>query len=157
MPKPTQSDHEALLKLERYCAYQERCTAEVLDKMAKLEIPANKHDELLAYLQDDGYVNDERYAIGFASGKFRFKKWGRIKIRYELASKMVAEKYIDKALNALDAEEYEAILKGLLKEKRKTLPHVKDPYQLNHKVSIFAIGKGFEPELVWTLLKKGRF
>lgn len=149
----TSDSKQWILKLERFCAWQERSENEVKVKMEQLEIPSAKQSKLIEYLRDEGYLDDARYACHFVMGKFRMKKWGRIKIRHALEAKSIPEKFIDKALNVLDKEEYELVLKQILRQKRKTLTSIKDPYQLNHKVSIYAMGRGFEPDLVWEILK----
>lgn len=155
MAKATEEDNY-LPKLERYCAWQDRCVAEVKEKMAALNIPHHKQRALLEHLEDLGYLDEARYARHFAQGRFRLKKWGRIKIRYALMGKQVAERSIDQALKTLDEEEYLHTLQHLLAEKKKSLRHIQDPYQLNHKASLYAINKGFEPDLVWGILKASK-
>ena len=82
MNKQYYSKDEALQKAKQYCAYQERCHTEVKAKLYELGMNKKEVDELLSELISDNYLNEERFAIQFAGGKFRIKQWGRIKIKY---------------------------------------------------------------------------
>src|SRR5690606_26754360 len=89
---------QALQKLKHYCAYQERSHSEVVEKLYSLGVWKREHDAIIASLIEEGYLNEERFAIAFAGGKFRMKKWGRTKIKYELKQRQVSEYSIKKAL-----------------------------------------------------------
>jgi regulatory protein len=141
------SKEQALQKLKHYCAYQERCHSEVKDKLYKLGVWKKDHDELIATLIGEGYLNEERFAIAFAGGKFRIKQWGRVKISYELKQKDVGMYCINKALKQIDEEEYIKTLKRLAAEKYAALKH--EQYLVRKKKTMdWLIGKGFERELV---------
>ena len=75
---------QALQKLKHYCAYQERCHSEVKEKLYSLGVFKKEADNIIAKLIEEGYLDEERFAIAFAGGKFRIKQWGRVKIKYEL-------------------------------------------------------------------------
>ena len=87
---------QALQKLRHYCGYQERCHSEVKEKLYSLGVFKNEHDAIIATLIEEDYLNEERFAIAFAGGKFRVKQWGRVKIKYELKQKQVSEYSIKK-------------------------------------------------------------
>jgi len=109
-------------------------------------------DELLAYLITEGFLNEERFAKAFAGGKFRTKKWGRIKIRYALEGKGLSKNCIRIGLKEIEEDDYLITLEGLLQEK---MAEMKDTTILvaRDKTSKYAIQRGFEPELVWERLK----
>ena len=108
---------QALQKLKHYCGYQERCHSEVKKKLFDLGVWKKDHDEIIATLVEEGYLNEERFAIAFAGGRFRVKQWGRMKIRYELMQKQVSEYSIKKALKQIHEDEYIVALKKLALEK----------------------------------------
>ena len=139
MYRKSLTKEQALQKLKHYCAYQERCHSEAQDKLFQLGVRKNEHDEIISQLIEENYLNEERFAIAFARGRFRLKQWGRIKIRYELKKRQVSEYCINKALKMLEGEEYEEMLKKLVSQK---------------KTSDYLIGKGFEPALVYKLIKE---
>lgn len=143
---------EAKQKALRYCAYQERSHREVKNKLYELGLSSSWVDELLAYLITEGFLNEERFAKAFAGGKFRTKKWGRIKIRYALEGKGLSKNCIRIGLKEIEEDDYLITLEGLLQEK---MAEMKDTTILvaRDKTSKYAIQRGFEPELVWERLK----
>jgi len=138
---------QALQKLKHYCAYQERCHSEVKEKLFALGIWKKDQDEIIATLIEENYLNEERFAIAFAGGRFRIKQWGKVKIKYELKQKQVSEYSIKKALKQIPEEDYTATLKKLADEKYASLKT--EQYLIRKKKTMdYLIGKGFEMELV---------
>ena len=145
--KKSLSKEEALQKLKHYCAYQERCHSEVKEKCFELGIRQKDHDELISQLIEENYLNEERFAIAFAGGKWRVKRWGRNRIRYELKQKQVSEYCIKKAMKQIPGDEYEEVLQKLIREKYESLKDEQWIIRKKKTVDHF-IRKGFEPELV---------
>lgn len=110
-------------------------------------------DELLTYLISEGFLNEERFAKAFTGGKFRIKKWGRIKITHALESKGLTRNCIRIGLKEIEEEDYYQTLMDLLKLKIAEL-NEGNIFILRDKASKFAIQKGYEPDLVWGVLKK---
>ena len=138
---------QALQKLKHYCTYQERSHYEVKQKLWELGVRSGDHDELIATLIDEDYLNEERFAIQFAGGKFRMKEWGKKKILYGLREKKVSDYSIKKALAAIDEEDYMKVLSKLAEEKYNSL---KDEQYLERKKKTvdYLIQKGYEYDLV---------
>jgi regulatory protein len=145
LPKKHLTKEQALQKLKHYCSYQERCHSEVKEKLYSLGVHRSEHDEIIATLIEENYLNEERFAIAFAGGRFRVKHWGRVKIKYELKQKQVSDYSIKKALRQIDEEDYLVVLKKLAEEKYTSL---KDEQYLIRKKKTFdhLLQKGFEPE-----------
>ncbi|CAN5238911.1 regulatory protein RecX [soil metagenome] len=144
---------EAISKLESYCAYQERCEQEVRDKLAKLTVPAEMHPEIFQYLREQGFLDDARFAKTYASSKLRLKKWGKLKISQALKTKGIRDPHLSNALKALDWNDYYDAIRKLLEQKGKLLKET-NSYTRQQKLAQFVIGKGFEPNLVWEVLKE---
>jgi len=154
MYKKQLTKEQALQKLKHYCAYQERCHSEVKEKLYNLGVWKKDHDEIIASLIEENYLNEERFAIAFAGGKFRVKQWGRVKIKYELKQKQVSEYSIKKAMKQIGEEEYLALLHKLTEEKYAALK--KEQYLIRKKKTMdYLMAKGFEPELVRSVIEKG--
>lgn len=147
------SPDEALSKIQRYCAYQERSHNEVKQKLFQYGLTESEVDKLLSELIISGYLNEERYAKAFAGGKFRMKKWGRLKIVHSLEAQGLSKNCIKSGLKEIDADDYEKSLRQILKKKNSESTE-KTIYTRRDKVSKFAIQKGYEPELVWKVLKE---
>ena len=144
---------QALQKLKHYCAYQERCHSEVKEKLYNLGVWKKDHDEIISTLIEENYLNEERFAIAFAGGKWRVKQWGRVKIKYELKQKKVSEYCIKKALQQISEEEYLAVIKKMADEKYASLKA--EQYLVRKKKTMdFLIRKGFEMDLVRKVIEK---
>jgi len=143
---------QALQKLKHYCAYQERSHAEVKEKLYSLGVWKKEHDEIMATLIEENYLNEERYAIAFAGGKFRMKQWGRVKINYELKQKQVSLYSIKKAMKQIDEEEYQRVLQKLAEEKYASVKG--DQYLVRKKKTMdYLLQKGYEPALIQNVLQ----
>ena len=70
----------AVQKAADYCAYQERSQQQVRDKLYDYGLHSDQVEEALSELIQQGFINEERFAIAYAGGKFRMKGWGRKKI-----------------------------------------------------------------------------
>ena len=138
---------QALQKLKHYCAYQERSHSEVKEKLYNLGVRKSDHDGIIAALIEENYLNEERFAMAFARGRFRMKQWGRVKIKYELKQKQVSDYCIKKALNQIDEEDYIQVLEKLAKEKYAF--YKSEQYLIRKKKTIdYLVQKGFENNLV---------
>jgi regulatory protein len=147
MYKKYLTKEQALQKLKHYCAYQERCHSEVKEKLYDLGVWKKEHDEIIAALIEENYLNEERFAIAFAGGKFRIKQWGRMKIKHELKQKQVSEYSIKKALKQIDEAEYLKLLNKEAEEKYASLKS--EQYLVRKKKTMdYLFRKGFEAELV---------
>ena len=146
------SKQEALGKAQKYCTYQERCHSEVRTKLYEWNQRKNEAEEIISKLIESDFLNEERFAKVFAGGKFRIKKWGRNKIIKELKSKNVSEYCIENGLKEIDEGEYLKSLNKLLTQKKKQTSGT-NVFEKKSKAANFLIGKGYEPELVWDILR----
>ena len=139
---------QALEKLQRFCAYQERSHQEVRSKLLKLEVYGDDLENIIAQLISDDFLNEERFAKAFAGGRFRMKGWGRKRIELELKKRAVSSYSIRKALEQIEEGDYLESLSRQAEKKAASL-NESDPYIRKNKVARYLIGRGFEPELVW--------
>ncbi|MBL7884029.1 MAG: RecX family transcriptional regulator, partial [Bacteroidia bacterium] len=136
-PKKKLSPTQALAKAEMTCVYQERCQQEMRDKLYEWGLHSNDVENIIATLISNNFLNEERFAKAFAGGKFRIKKWGRIKIKIELKKRKISDYCIRKGLAEIDENEYIKIIKEIiakkLKENSKGKMHIR-----NYKVAQYA-------------------
>ena len=153
MPKPIKrhTPAEAIPKIHKYCAYQERCHQEVRDKLYSLGLYQTDVENIIVELITSGFLNEERYAKTFAGGKFRMKHWGKNKIVNELSFRGISKRCIQTGLKEIDDGDYRKELQRQLKKKLQTTSE-ENPYKKRDKVARYAIGKGYEPEMVWSYL-----
>ncbi|MFZ1528939.1 MAG: regulatory protein RecX [Ferruginibacter sp.] len=139
---------KALQKIKHYCAYQERSHAEVKEKLYGFGLYKNEVETLLAQLVEENYLNEERFAIAFAGGKFRMKSWGKVKIKYELRQKAVSDYCIRKALASIDEAGYNKTLQKLAREKLASLKGERSIFIKKKKLQQYLLQKGFETNLI---------
>lgn len=142
----------ALDKLQKYCAYQDRCHKEVRTKLLELGIYGEDLEQIIAELIAENFLNEERFAKSYARGKFRIKKWGKRKIIQELKRRQISEYCIKKGLKEIDDDEYEKKLRELL-EKKNTYIVEKNIYIRRKKLFNYAYQKGYESFLIQSFVK----
>ena len=143
---------QALQKAEAFCAYQERSQYEVRGKLLDLGLRGDDLERIISELISTNFLNEERFALAYAQGKMRMKSWGRRKIADGLRFKQVSAPLIKKALNSLNGDEYEEKLRQLIEKKGLSM-NEKNTTLLNYKLGNYAISKGYEPDLVFYILK----
>jgi regulatory protein len=137
--------------MKHWCAWSERCHYDCAQKLRQHGLNAAETDTLLARLVEENYLNEERYAVQFAGGHFRLKKWGRRKIEMALRQKQVSDYCIRKAMAQLEDEPYQQNLQKLAATKWKAAA-AKTPAQRWFAVKRHLLQKGYTPrEVLQTL------
>jgi regulatory protein len=139
---------QSLQKIKQYCAYQERCHKEVREKLHSFGLNKTEVDEIISTLINENYLNEERFAIHYAGGKFRMKQWGKNKIKQALKMKQVSDYCIKKALKEIDEISYEKAFLKLSEQKLKALKSEKNIFVKKRKLQDFLLQRGFESDLV---------
>ena len=147
------NNQEATTRLERYCAYQERCHRELDEKLQSWGFPYQDRAEVIVRLIERGFLNEERFARAYVRGKFRQKQWGRMKIRQGLKQKFISDKLISMAMEEIDEQDYVNTLKSLIDKKTKLIKE-KNAFIKNQKLAQYVYSKGFETELFWDLIRE---
>ena len=145
---------QSLPKIKQYCAYQERCHSEVRDKLYSFGLNKGEVEEIISVLITEKYVNEERFAIHYAGGKFRMKGWGKNKIKQALKLKQVSDYCIKKALNQIDVDDYDRVFQKLAQQKLSTLKSEKNIFIKKRKLQDFMLQRGFETSMIYEFMKK---
>jgi len=153
--KPVDSEL-VLQKIRYFCSYQERCIRDVEGKLKDWTVQKKIIPSIIKTLQEEGYLNEERFAKIYAGGKFRVNKWGRERIGFELRLKGISDEYIKKGLEEIGEEDYRQILKEILEKKQKELLP-ENGFTVREKIINFAHGKGYEFELIFSIIKEFNF
>ena len=141
------TEQDAYLTLAALCAQAEHCQWEMLEKMRRWELPEEEQARVMQRLVSERYVDDERYARAFVKDKVRYNKWGRRKVEQALWQKHIDEDIRQRVLDEVDDEEYLAVLKPLLQQKRRSTKAAND-YELNQKLVRFAVSRGFTFDII---------
>lgn len=148
--------HKALARAQAYCAKAERSRADVSQKLQQWLVPAFEHPNIIAALEEENFLNEERFAHAFANDKFRFERWGRFKIKIGLQQKGVPPHLIADAMSrAIPTADYRQTALELLAKKQAQLDTERyNIAQQNQKKANYLLQKGFEPALVWELISE---
>ncbi len=141
------SEADALLRLTSLCSTAEHCSHEMIEKMQRWQLADDAQARIIEYLVKEKYIDDERYARFFAKDKIRYNKWGRRKVEQAMWLKHIDGDIQRDVLDDIDDEEYLAVLRPLLKTKRKSVKASSD-YEMNMKLIRFAMGRGFTMDII---------
>ncbi|MDC1503802.1 recombination regulator RecX [Winogradskyella sp.] len=147
-PQKTYTVDEAQKKLENYCAYQERCHKEVRSKLMEMRMIPQVVDTIIVHLITHNFLNEERFAKSFVRGKFRIKKWGKVRLVRELKFRDVSKYSIDMALQEIDLDDYFDTLDALV-QKRIAQVTEKNIYKKKKKVADYLLYRGWESHLIY--------
>lgn len=136
-----------LEKAKRFCALQERSHQELRDKLYGWGLHREEVEDIITTMITENFLNEERFALAYAGGKFRIKRWGRIKIEHGLRLHRISEPLIREALYSIDDNDYLNCLKYILQKKEKDFAALPTPHR-KKKLLAYAYSKGFEKELV---------
>ena len=148
------TEEQALERLTALCSRSEHCQREMLDKMAKWEIPDDVQTRIMDYLISEKYIDDERYCRGFISDKREFNQWGRYKIEQALYMKGIGKDISGPIFDEIPVDEWLNILRPLIKEKRRTVTGRND-YEITQKLLRFAVGRGFSYDEAMQCVEEG--
>ena len=143
---------KALNKSMYICSKAEKCKSDIRRKLYDWKSNPVHHEKIIAELLKQQYIDEERYTNYYVRDKFKFNKWGKIKIRSMLFQKQIPEQIIDEAINLISDEEYLEMLKNVINQKLKTLKE-QDFNKKKSKLLQFASGRGFEPNIILQLFE----
>ena len=144
----TYTYEEALLKLQQYCSYQERCHKEVKQKLRDMRMIPEAIDRIMIYLLEHNFLNEERFAKTYVSGKFRIKKWGKHRLTLELKKKDVSKFNIKLAINEIDDDEYIEVFNALAEKKAHSILET-NKLKRKKKLTDYLLYRGWESHLVY--------
>ena len=144
---------DAKKKLEHYCAYQERCHDEVIQKLRSLALDSNEIDEVIVHLIENNFLNEDRFTCSFAIGKFRIKNCGKIRIINELKSRNISQYNVNQALKEIDEEEYLTTFHSLSELTWNTITE-KNKLKKRKKFCDYLLRKGWESTMIYEKVKE---
>ncbi len=140
-------------KIQHYCAIMDRCQFQVMTKLKSYGLSAELSEDILVELIQNKFVDEERFARAYCSGKFKIKKWGKRKIAFELSKLKVPKSCISIGMQEIDEQDYSNTITQLAHKKHAMLKD-KNPFVKKKKIVDYILRKGFESELVWECVHK---
>ena len=139
---------EALIRLQGYCSYQDRCHQEVRQKLKEMRMIPEAIDTIMASLIKDDYLNESRFANSYVRGKFKIKKWGRHRLISELKKKGLSKYTIKQAMDEINNDEYIDVFHDLAEKRVKSLTD-SNLLKKKKKLADYLIYRGWESHLVY--------
>lgn len=150
---PIYTIKDAIHKIEHFCAYQERCHEEVVQKLRSMKMDSEEIDTIMVHLITDNFLNEERFVCSFARGKHRIKHWGKIRIVNELKSRRITQTLIAVALKEISSEEYAATFNTLAERNWESIRET-NTLKKRKKFCDYMLRRGFESNLVYDKMKE---
>ena len=143
MEKKSFTFEEIRQKVVNYCVYQDRCHAEVEQKMKEFLLIDEAREEIMLYLLKENFLNEERFTRSYIRGKFYIKHWGRNKIRMHLKQKQISERLINTCFDEIDEDDYEKMIRKIYENYASRQKGLKE-YQKKVKTMKYLMSRGFE-------------
>ena len=156
LSSPSYSFEQALVKMEAWCAYQDRCLFEIQNKLNSWNIDFSVQEKIIEKLIVNRFLDEKRFVESYVSGKVRIKRWGRIKIKHHLFQKHIDKKFIEEGLRSIDQEIYWNNLIALANRKAIDIKSSENPWKSKHKIMVYLASKGYEQDLIFEALKEIR-
>lgn len=144
---------EIFTRMAALCSRSEQCSTDIHKKIVAAGLSSDEADESIEKLKAEKFIDDERYVRSYVSDKFRFNKWGKVKIRHYLKMKGLPDEFIQKGLDGIDTEKYKETLIKTMKEKARKVKK-KNTFEKMGQIIRFAQNRGFEPEMIHRYLNE---
>lgn len=142
---------EALKRAMALCAQREQCSEDIRIKLDSWGINETDSTKIISTLNAENFINEERYANAFVTDKYRYYKWGRVKIASYLGAKKIGTGSIRSALTSIDEDQYKQMIRDILASHRKSVK-AKNQYDLKGKLMRFGLSRGYESNLLYDIL-----
>ena len=133
------------------CSKYEKSEAAIRKKLIEWGLEYDETKPVIEKLSEENFINDVRYAQSYVRDKFRFNKWGKVKIAFNLKTENIASEIIQQAMEEIDAEEYHNTLSNLIDTKNKNMKAAND-YERKARLLRFAQSRGFESAIILEIL-----
>ena len=138
---------EVQIKIEQFCAYQDRCIYDVKQKLKAYDLSEEDVNVLIEALTKHKFIDEKRYVLSYTRGSYRFKKWGWNKIKVNLMAKKIDDQYLNLAFDEIDQEEYYIMISDELHKKWPTIKGKSD-FDKKNKLIRFGISRGYEYDII---------
>ncbi len=142
-------------RIQSFCALQDRCQWEVEKKMREWGVEEDIIKNILTDLILEKFIDEQRFSESFCRGKFRIKRWGKLKIKNELKIRKISTSCINKGLDQILDKEYYSVLKELYEKKKNSLKD-KNQFIQKGKIIKYLQQKGYENDLIWELINRDK-
>ena len=122
-------------------------------KLFDFHLTAQEKEQVLIYLIENNYINEERFAQSFVRGKHNYKFWGKNRIVNELKFRNISSRIITIALKELPEATYISNFHTVAEKNWESIKERKGPKK-NKKFVDFLLRKGYESHLIYAKLRE---
>ena len=144
----------SLNKSMALCSRREYCISDIITKLDSWGVGKDDAGRIIKNLLKEKFIDEERYATAFVKDKFRYNKWGKIRLGLNLKMKGIPADIIKLALESIEYEEYRRMLEDLISSHRRKIK-AKNQYDLKAKLMRYGLSKGFESSMIYEILGEG--
>lgn len=144
------SYQQALKNAGVLCSKAEKCSFDIRTTLRRWGLSEEEINNGINFLIKEKFIDEQRYALNFVHDKFRFNKWGKVKIAYMLRQKRIPENLIEESLSSISDEDYEKAIRDLLLSKVRNLKAT-STHERKGKLAVFAQGHGFEGDIAYRI------
>jgi regulatory protein len=141
----------SLNKAMAVCSRREYCIDDINKKLETWGVGINDSQKILAILIRENFINETRYANAFVRDKFKYNKWGKVKIAAHLKRRKIPASIINSALDSIDNESYTGLIRDLIEGHKKHVK-AKNSYELKAKLLRYGLSKGYESSILYDIL-----
>jgi len=146
------NNQQALERAMALCSRSEKCRSEIDNKLIAWGISSGSdREKIINRLVSDNFLNERRYATNYANDKYRFNRWGKVKIRMMLKTKVIPEEIIEEALSGISDQDYTDRLREELKARKRTIKS-KNQFDMKGRLFRYAASKGYEYDLIYKVI-----
>lgn len=143
----------AVNKAASLCSRQEYCRSDIEKKLKKWEVAVDEHEQIINKLEEEKFIDESRFSAFYVRDKYRFNRWGRKKIWWQLKQKGISNETINQALEQIDPDEYKHNLEDIIKEKFRQVKN-REPFKQKAAVISNAVSKGYEYDEILPLVEQ---
>lgn len=153
MEAEEKTTQEIFARMAALCSRSEQCSTDIHKKITAVGLSSDEADDIIEKLKAEKFIDDERYIRSYVSDKFKFNKWGKVKIRHYLKMKGFPDEFIQNGLDEINTEKYHETLIKTLKEKARKVKK-ENKFEKMGQIIRFAQNRGFEPEIIHRYLNE---
>ena len=140
-----------LSKAMALSASREMCSSDIKKKLEVWGMDELQSESIIDQLKSEKFIDDSRFASAFVKDKFRYNKWGKMKITAHLRMKNIASDIISQSLDTIDQETYYESIRTIIVAHKKSV-RAKNPYDLKAKLLRYGLSKGFESNILYDVI-----
>lgn len=140
----------------RYLSYRDRTALEIRRRLQRDDFAASVVDDVVRHLEKQGFIDDYKFAVAYAEGRFQSGGYGPVRVRSDLRRKGVKPALVDAALDEVFSTREEIVERAREMGKRRwdQLSREADVRKRKKKVYDYLARRGFGFDMIRRIVEK---